>query len=275
MALSRGSRILLVCLLVIAGGGLSLEILLQPPQNTPGIISPITSKHTAKTAYLLHILFIGNSYTFFNNLPGMLVKIADSDPEDTIQFTVQSVTRGGIGLKELWEDGDAVRLIHAQHWDYVVLQEQSFWAMSPTSILQATKYARLFNQEIQKEQSRPLLFTTWARAPGSVWYTNKETDFLRNPEYMQAQFDTKTEELAQRLGAVALPIGDYWANALAAQPGIGLYISDGSHPSPVGTYLTALVFYRYFSGHKEPHISFVPPGATEQQAIYLRNLTQW
>ncbi|NBO18674.1 MAG: hypothetical protein EBV03_05480 [Proteobacteria bacterium] len=269
-------RAFLVAALLGGGGLLAHHILTQEPQHTPGVTAPVSSAASSKAVYALRVLFIGNSYTFYNNLPGMLLKIAESDPDNTIRFTVQSVTEGGIGLKELWERGNAYNAIQAGPWDYVVLQEQSFWAMFPESVITTTKMARLFDEQIRLAQSRTLLVTTWPRQPGSHWYTDGQTSFLRSPEYMLHQFDIKTQELSERLGgAVVIPVGDYWLAALGQHPDIPLYIADGTHPSPAGTYLAALVYYRYFTGRNAANIGYVPGGITAAQAKQLQALVQW
>jgi hypothetical protein len=261
---------------VLAGGALvARDMFLQAPQHTPGVTAVQSSAATEKTVYALRVLFIGNSYTFYNNLPGMLLKMAESDPENSIRFTVQSVTEGGIGLKEAWEQGRANAAIHASTWDYVVLQEQSFWAMFPQSVITTIKMARLFDEQIKLANARTLLVTTWPRQPGSHWYSDSQTSFLRSPEYMLQQFNDKTQDLAERLGAVVVPVGDYWAAALAQHPEIPLYIADGTHPSPAGTYLAALVYYRYFVGRNPASISFVPKGVTPEQAQKLQALVRW
>jgi hypothetical protein len=264
-----------VVVLVAVGGGVAAHMFYQQPRHMPGVTPRMQSQATAKTTRELKILFIGNSYTYYNNMPGMLLKIADSDPDNTVHFVVQAVTRAGIALRDAWADGDAVRLIRTQQWDYVVLQEQSFWAMFPDSVLATTKAARAFDEEIRNANAHTLLFTTWARQPGSHWYRDGQTAFLKNPEYMQKQLDSKTLELAVRLGAVAIPVGDYWAAAEARQPGFPLFDGDGTHPQAAGSYLSALVFYRYFVGRNAEHIGLVPQDTTAEQAAFLRSIARW
>ena len=219
-----------------------------------------------------HILFIGNSYTFYNNMPDMVTQIAKSDPENHTRFVVQSFTWGGANLQGLWNDGRALKLIKSKHWDDVVLQEQSYWAMLSQSVDNTSRYAQRFDEAIKQGSGQTLLFTTWARQPGSKFYCDKETSFLQNPVYMQEQFNLNTKQLSRRLGAVAIPVGDYWAAALKRLPGLSLYLEDGSHPSPTGSYLTALAFYRHFSGRPLHRADYVPSGVLPEHAAFLRGL---
>ena len=86
---------------------------------------------------------------------------------------------------------------------------------------------------------------------------------------MQRALDERTRELAGRLGASAILVGNYWAIAQKLPSPPNLFGSDGSHPSPSGTYLAALLFYRHFTGSKLDHIRYVPSGITREQADRL------
>lgn len=222
----------------------------------------MVSVTAAPPTYALHILFIGNSFTFFNDIPKQLVDIASSDPGNPTQFTVQSVTRGGIGLKELWDDGNAVAAIRANHWDYVVLQQHSGWALEPAWILDTMDYSKRFNEVIRQAGAKTLLYLTWPNKPGSHWYTDPHSPDARNPNYMLKQFITHTYELAEKLGAQTVDVGVYWQYVLAQQPGIEMYVNDAHHPSMAGSYLSALVFYKTLTGRDVMKIPFQPPGVS-------------
>ncbi len=227
---------------------------------------------TPPTNYMLRILFIGNSYTFFNNLPRMIGEIAHSDPQNHIRFEIKSITKGGIGLKELWDAGDALKILRSERWDYVVLQEQSFWAMSPESISDTNKSVKAFQQQILQQGARSVFFISWPRKAGSHWYTDGQTNFLRSPEYMQQRFNYYSQRIAEPIGAQTIGVGDYWLYMQQAYPEMELYRTDGTHPSPAGTYLSALLFYRYFTGFKPDQSSYIPSGVNQKDAAILRSV---
>src|SRR5690349_8766443 len=85
----------------------------------------------------LKVLFIGNSYTYANDLPRMMADIAKSNTDKRLQFDVGSVTQGGLHLIDIWNEGKALTAIQSGHWDYVVLQDQSVWAMFPENVRSA------------------------------------------------------------------------------------------------------------------------------------------
>ncbi len=51
---------------------------------------------------------------------------------------------------------------------------------------------------------------------------------------------------AKEVGAVLLPVGEAWRAAWRLDPQLALYSPDGFHPSEVGTFLAALVFFEKF-----------------------------
>ena len=187
---------------------------------------------------------------------------------------VKSVTQGGIGLKELWDMPETHQALAEQKWDFVVLQEQSYWAMNTESVLNTYKMVRGWDAEIKKTGARTLLFTTWPRKPASNWYTNEDSAFLRNPEFMLNKFTLHTNALAEKIGAVAIPAGGYWGYVNNAHPEIDLYTNDGSHPGPAGSYLNALLFYRYFAQYPLGNVTYVPPGVSADTAKILRAVVQ-
>src|SRR5258705_7247834 len=69
------------------------------------------------------VLFIGNSYTYVNDLPGVVAALS-REPQSPAWIDVDSHTPGGA----TWDDHDAdpaVDDLIAQGWDVVVLQDQS------------------------------------------------------------------------------------------------------------------------------------------------------
>ena len=197
---------------------------------------------------VIKILFIGNSYIFTNDLPGMIDKIAKSDPNNKFELQVESFALGGASLKSLWNSEGALKLLRKQHWDYVVLQNKSLWAMYPQDVTESYDAARDWRVEVDKYSSSSVLYVTWARKPNGSWYSQEDTaEVLQNAKYMQSQTNIRSDRLAKILGSKQLLIGDAWAEMYNIYPNINLYNADESHPNHTGTYLTALIFYRYFA----------------------------
>ncbi len=71
----------------------------------------------------LRVFFVGNSYTFVNDLPGVLAGLADASRGRRI--VTGQYTPGGYTLEQHVKDGKAAEDIKHEKWDVVVLQEQS------------------------------------------------------------------------------------------------------------------------------------------------------
>lgn len=168
------------------------------------------------------VLFIGNSLTFANDLPAMVCALARSAGRQAI---CESVAKPDFGLEEHWNDGDARRAI-SRGWDVVVLQQGP--SALPESRRLLIAYTRRFDAEIKKAGARTALFMVWpSRA--------RRGDFAGVSQSYAAA--------ARDVNAVLLPAGDAWRAAWATDSGLQLYGPDGFHPSPIGTYLAALVAY--------------------------------
>src|SRR5438552_14606251 len=70
----------------------------------------------------LKILFIGNSFTARNDLPGLLAQLVGVRG---IRLDHRLIWAGGASLRMHWNKGDAQKEIQRGHYDNVVLQEQS------------------------------------------------------------------------------------------------------------------------------------------------------
>lgn len=220
----------------------------------------------------ISILFIGNSYTYANDMPRMVASVAAGDPGNSLAFEVQAATIGGKTLQVLWSDREIRKTFASRKWDYVVLQEQSEWALYPAQVEATAASVAAWSQAIRQAGGKPLIYVTWARQPGSFWYTDRQYSALHDPKYMQRQLDLHSAELAAQSGAVLVPVGDAFAAALKAEPEMPLYAEDSSHPSLLGSYLAALVFYEILSGRSAEKSAYVPPGLLPETAETLRRI---
>lgn len=182
----------------------------------------------------LHILFIGNSYTYFNNLPEILTKLAQAGNQGDVE--TKMVAPGGWRLKDHWEKGESLKALHQSKWDIVVLQEQStlgvnYYVDGKIRIAgdQVFKpYAEKWASEIRRVGATPMLYLTWARK------ATPEDQAALSYAYMRAAKDA---------GAQVAPVGIAWEQVREQQPLLELFYADGSHPSAAGTYLAACTFY--------------------------------
>jgi hypothetical protein len=188
----------------------------------------------------LRVLFIGNSYTYNNNLPALVEGLAAS-ATPPVRLKTRAVTQPGVRLQQHWERGEALAALRQSPWDYVVLQEQSTLGLlliegrhevnDPE--LAFHPYARRFAEEARKVGAQPLFLLTWAR---------------RDTPESQSRLTQAYMSVARELGAPIIPAGLAWARAREEDPSAVLYHRDGSHPSAAGSYLTASTLYTTLTG---------------------------
>lgn len=171
----------------------------------------------------IKILFIGNSFTQRNNLPGLLAELAAAQG---LRLTTELISAGGASLRTHWNAGRAAAAIAEGGYDYVVLQEQS--TLPIKNALRMAENVRLFDQVIKRAGSQTVLYMTWARQH------SPQTQELITSAY---------QSLGKELGAIVVPVGLAWQRFLAKHSTPVLYDVDQSHPTLAGTYLAACVFF--------------------------------
>jgi hypothetical protein len=173
------------------------------------------------------VLFIGNSYTARNDLPGRLQAIGRAVRRP---ITVRLIAAGGAPLKRHWNAAGTIDAIN-EGWDACVLQEQSTLPVrSPARYFESV---RLFDQAIRAAGGRTFLYLPWHR----------QAEANRWPALSSAVLS-----IAREVDATVVPVGIAWRSALARDPELELYAADGSHPTALGTTLAAFSFARSLLG---------------------------
>lgn len=221
---------------------------------------------TEAPARPLRVLFIGNSYTFYNNLPKLLEAVAESQKGGP-RISTEASLSGGKTLKWHWQQQRAVEAIRKGGWDFVVLQEHSTLGRiipaggtpeinDPAAYFE---YAAKFQEEIARVGARTVLYATWARDG--------------YPE-QQRRLDDAFTRIAPQLGAGIVPAGLAWTVARIEAPSIRLHMPDHSHPTMAGSYLNALLFYQCLTGRpvSNPPTLITGPRYDDPQVVTLANL---
>lgn len=176
------------------------------------------------------VLFVGNSLTYVNDLPLVVRALSQAAGADSA-YRVGMVAFPDYGLEEHWGDGTAAREIARAAWDVVVLQQGPSSLESSRALL--VTYARRFADLARAAKARPALYAPWPTA-------DRPQDFARSGESYRIAADSAR--------ALLFPVGEAWQAAWRRDATLALYAADGLHPSPLGTYLAALVIYGRLSG---------------------------
>ena len=194
----------------------------------------------------MKVLFIGNSFTARNDLPGLIARMAESRGA---RLEHELVSAGGASLRAHWNRGDAVAAMRRMRPDRVVLQEQS--TLPVKNPRRMHENIRLFVPGIEASGAKPVLYITWAR---------------QNAPDAQAAITRAYTAVARELDCTVAPVGIAWETFLRTHDHPALHDRDGSHPTPAGSYLAACVFFTVLFG-KSP-LGLPPPagGVTAGEA---------
>lgn len=223
-------------------------------------------------AQVKKVLFLGNSYTYVNDLPQLLKDLALSK-NDTI-YTDQN-TPGGYQLIQHTTNTTTLSKIKANDWDFVVLQEQSQKpSFAPTQVQNDVyPYAKQLNDSIKSNYSctETVFYMTWGRKNGDA------SNCMSYPPVctyngMQQRLRESYLEMGDSNLATVAPVGVAWKNMRDSFPSVNLYSVDESHPNLHGSYLAACVFYSTLYQKSSIGASFVPAGITTIDAFNIQTI---
>ena len=223
------------------------------PETAPETTAPETEPETEPPLGTVEldkskpykILFIGNSYTYYNNMParyfGEIMQAAG------YKVKIMSLTKGGWTLlnssnarDELGSKVDSI--LKNQEFDFVVLQEQSMTpAVNIGSFYNAVK--RLDNK-IRESGATPVLYATWGRKQGS----GDLTAYGLTAETMTWKLAAAYEHMGETHDIPVAHVGLAFRDIIQNQKGLTLHDPDLSHPSPEGSYLAALTLFARITG---------------------------
>lgn len=169
------------------------------------------------------VLFIGSSYLYTADIPGLVQAFADSAGGD--KLAVEVVAGANMALIDHWNHGLATRELREGGWEWVVLQQgPSATSLNRDTLRLVTGY---FAEEAEKIGATTSLFSAWPSA-------NRRQDF--------PQAIASYKLAADDVNGLFLPVAEAWLLAWRLDPALQLY-ADGLHPSGLGAYLAAAVIY--------------------------------
>jgi hypothetical protein len=190
-----------------------------------------------------NVLFIGNSYTYYNDMPNKLKAIALSNGSS---LYTESHTPGGARISQHATNPAVFTKIRSRNWDYVVIQCQSQEPSWPDGDVNTSvfPYAKTLCDSIRaiNECTIPLFYMTWGRENGDAqncasWppvCTYLGMDSILRSNYLKMGVNNSAE---------VSPVGAVWRELRQYAPSLNLYATDGSHPSEIGSMAIAYTFY--------------------------------
>lgn len=168
-----------------------------------------------------NLLFVGNSLTYYNDLPNLVKEIAATRD---ILINTEMLAKGNYAIVDHWADGQVQTLIRSKKYDYVIIQQ------GPSS--QADGYDMLVNGGKQyadlckANEVKLAYYMVWP----SRRYYHTFNGVINN--YTAA---------AEANDAILCPVGKVWKEHFDKTDDFSYYGPDQFHPSIQGSKVAARV----------------------------------
>lgn len=184
------------------------------------------------------VLFIGNSFTFYSNIPGIFGELAKGAGKNV---TVESVTNGSWTLSKFADKTDEygakvhAKLTASDDYDAIILQDQSTRPLANKTGFVSGIKAMADKINSTQKSCRIYLYATW----GFEEYASKNN--MTIPK-MEAKIRAEYASAAKEIGTTVCNVGKAFTEVYTENKDINLYYSeDNKHPSYSGAFLSACV----------------------------------
>lgn len=174
----------------------------------------------------MKVLFIGNSHTFFNDMPYLFKQIC---LENNINVDVTMLARGYKGLDYHCREPETRFNILYGNYDYIILQHLQS-GFDKDVLFKSTEIIKKIADS--RTNSKILLYMTWT---------------LKSERDKQLDMTNGYIEAGHKLNVPIIPVGVAWWRYFDMYPNNNLYFKDDKHASPLGSTLVAYtIFYSIF-----------------------------
>ncbi|MGD9910256.1 MAG: DUF4886 domain-containing protein [Candidatus Izemoplasmatales bacterium] len=213
----------------------------------------------------VNILFIGNSFTYYNNMPTILSLMASTSG---YQVHVEQITYGGFQLSQYVtlgtpETDEVVSKINERAWDYVILQEQSSKpATDKQGFIDAVGE---LNQLIEASGAKTILYSTWSYRDGSSKLASTGYTYTEFYNVLTSAY----QEASALYNTMLAPVGTVFYQLTMNEPTINLLdYADDFHPTIDGSYVAAYTFYLTIFGNERTN-TYHPSSLTVSRVAIL------
>jgi hypothetical protein len=187
------------------------------------MVFPICFSGKAPESKEIKLLFVGNSLTYVNDLPGL---VAGLGKQDGVSITYKTYLFPDYSLEDHWNEGKVQAEIEGGGFDFVIAQ-QGPSALAGSQLL-LLEYAKRFEAICTKGRTKLALYMVW---PSKARYFDLDNVIS---SYTNA---------ASKTSSVLCPAGKAWKLAWQSDSLLSLYSFDNFHPSMTGSVLAALTVY--------------------------------
>lgn len=249
----------------------------------------------------LNVLFIGNSLTYFHDMPQTLEKmLVETDPNIKIHQStfpgmslsshltdiIESKTENGISTRQKrgTEVTETEKRLAERKWDVIILQTGPVSVLIPESReLKIDKAIADIKNFSTNPDCQFILFNTWPSKntyPEQYCYSSVLIDpaiqkekccspVLENLKQEYELINQAYELVAQKNNLINSNNGTKFYEVLTKHPEINLY-EDDSHPNKYGAFLNACIFYQILTKRKSSALVFVAEIEPEKAKLIKR-----
>lgn len=214
-----------------------------------------------------NILFIGNSITYFNQMPQTVKAIAEQKGHPT---NVTMHAPGGTGFIHHVENPTVYNYIKQGNWDFVILQPGSSESAGVSQTKEQTLVrAKILNDSIAKYN--PCAKVLYYQISNGVWGNTPENITTYN-EVMD-NIKTNVEFWADETSSAFAPAGEAMRAAWNNDSNTLLWGSTGDiHPNQKGSYLIACTIFASIFQEPSFGADVIVPTMTTTERDYYQNL---
>ncbi len=199
------------------------------------------------------VLFIGNSLTYVQDVPALVLALARQHGDTA--WRANSVAYADFALEDHWYEGTARRLLADGDWEFVVMQQGP--SSLPANQRHLASWSQQFEPLIRAAGAQPVLYQVWPNISRQGDFPNTRTAYAN---------------AAMSVNGLFAPAGSAWEALLASHPEVSLYSGDGLHATRTGAYVAALVIYGRLSGVDPRSLPDAIPGQSGTTAASVQVL---
>ncbi len=178
----------------------------------------------------MKVLFLGNSHTYFHDMPQLFARFVEQTTGEKADVTMLAYS----GRSLEWHRKEYFSLrynLMYGNYDYCIIQQAAHpYPPQESTLEMGAKIIDLCH----RCGTKPVVYMTWAEK--------------RFPENQQKMIDT-CEKLAEEQNALLAPIGRNWQTVQQLHQDIDLFHRDGEHAGPYGAFLTAATICKLLCGN--------------------------
>ena len=204
----------------------------------------------------IKVLFVGNSYTYYNWSSYMLKEIAW---KEGLEVDVALSAHSGFTIEKHLDHAITSSFVNAGGYDYAIVQEYN----DRLAVVGADLNKGSLGSDASKyvTNMKTIISNIKAKSPSVVsliemsWGTKNGTGSLIKTNWtdyatMQSYVTEGSRYVASQSSVECTLLGEAWNRVRTERPSLEMYHTDLHHPSYAGSYLKACVNYLTLSGKK-------------------------